>query len=164
MKKITFLIISLFLLIYINACTGYKPIFSSSNLQFKIADYSISGEKKLGKKIYSKLYNVSRSNKNNPTALSIQVSINTSKDKLATVKNSTGKILEYKINLNSNIIVNNFLTNEQVLNQDFNYNSSYEVQDQHSETVKLENKTIEELISKTYQNVLIKLTETIAAQ
>ena len=164
MKKITFPIISLFLLIYINACAGYKPIFSSSNFQFKIVDYSISGDKKLGNKIYSKLYNVSRLNKTNPTALSIQVSIVTSKDKSATVKNSTGKVLEYKINLNSNIIINNFLTNEQILNQNFNYNSSYKIQDQHSETVKLENKTIEDLVSKTYQNVLIKLTENIAAE
>ena len=48
MKKITFLIISLFLFIYINACSGYKPIFSSSNFEFKIADYSINGNKKLG--------------------------------------------------------------------------------------------------------------------
>jgi len=53
MKKITFLIISLFLLIYINACAGYKPIFASSDFQFKIADYSINGNKKLGNKIYS---------------------------------------------------------------------------------------------------------------
>ena len=56
MKKTTFLIISLFLLICINACAGYKPIFASSDFQFKIADYSINGNKKLGNKIYSKLH------------------------------------------------------------------------------------------------------------
>ena len=104
MKKITFLIISLFLFIYINACSGYKPIFSSSNFEFKIADYSINGNKKLGNKIYSKLHNISQSNKNNPDAQSIKMSINTSMDKLATAKDSSGKILEYKINLNTNYI------------------------------------------------------------
>ena len=80
MKKINYLIISLILLIYINACAGYKPIFSSSKLQFDIANYSIQGDKKLGNQIYSKLYNLSKSNKNNPEAQSVHVLINASKE------------------------------------------------------------------------------------
>ena len=162
MKKITFLIISLFLFIYINACSGYKPIFSSSNFKFKIADYSINGNKKLGNKIYSKLHNISQSNKNNPDAQSIKMSINTSMDKLATAKDSSGKILEYKINLNTNIIIYNFLTDKEILNQNFNNYSSYKVQDQHSETLKLENKIIENLIDTIYQNILVKISEGFA--
>ena len=46
MKKISYLLISLVLLINITACAGYKPIFGSSNLSnitFEIADYSIKG-------------------------------------------------------------------------------------------------------------------------
>ena len=59
MKKITYFIFSfIILLILINGCTGYKPIFSSTNLQFKIADYSIEGNKVLGKKIYYKYHNI----------------------------------------------------------------------------------------------------------
>ena len=138
MKKIIYLLIPLILLIYINACSGYKPIFSSSNIsniQFKIADYSIKGNKKLGNQIYSKLYSLSNLNKNNPEAQSIYISIEVLKDKTATVKNSTGKILEYKISLNSNIIVKNFLTNNEILSQNFSSSSSYKVQDQYSETV-----------------------------
>ena len=159
MKKTTFLIISLFLLICINACAGYKPIFASSDFQFKIADYSINGNKKLGNKIYSKLHNISKLNKNNPDIQSVRLSIHTSVNKLATVKNSSGKTLEYKINLNTNIIIYNFLTDEEVLNQNFSYYSSYKVQDQHSETLKLENKIIENLIDTTYQNTMIKISE-----
>ena len=63
MKKTSYLFISFIILINIVACAGYEPIFSSTNLEFKIADYSISGDKKLGNQIYSKLYNLSRSNK-----------------------------------------------------------------------------------------------------
>ena len=164
MKKTTFLIISLFLLIYINACAGYKPIFNSSLFEFKIADYSINGNKKVGNKIYSKLHNISKLNKNNPDAQSVRVSIHTSINKLATVKNSSGKILEYKINLNTNIIIYNFLTDEEVLNQNFNYYSSYTVQDQHSETLKLENNVIENLVDTTYQNTLIKISESLTTK
>ena len=39
--------------------------------------------------------------------------------------------------------------------------SSYKVQDQHSETVKLENQTIENLINTTCQDLLIKLSENL---
>ena len=85
-------------------------------------------------------------------------------DKLATVKNSSGKILEYKINLNTKIIIYNFLTDEEVLNQNFNYYSSYKVQDQHSETLKLENQVIENLVNTTYQNTLIKISESFATK
>ena len=159
MKKISFLGLSIILLINFSACTGYKPIFSSSNFEFKIADYSINGNKKLGNKIYSKLHNISQSNKNNPDAQSIKMSINTSMDKLATAKDSSGKILEYKINLNTNIIIYNFLTDKEILNQNFNNYSSYKVQDQHSETLKLENKIIENLIDTIYQNILVKISE-----
>ena len=162
MKKITFLIISLFLFIYINACSGYKPIFSSSNFEFKIADYSINGNKKLGNKIYSKLHNISKLNKNNSDAQSVRVSIHASMNKLATAKNSSGKILEYKINLNTKIVANDYLTNDELLNHNFASSLSYKVQEQFSETLKSENKSIDDLINKTYQDLLIKLAESIA--
>ena len=161
MKKITYFIISFILLVYINACTGYQPIFGSSNLQFKIADYSIIGNKKLGNQIYSKLYSLSKVNKNNANAKSIYISIEVSKDKDVTAKNAAGKIIEYRVSLNTNIIVKNFLTNAIILNQNFISSSSYTVQDQHSETIKLENKTIDDLVNKIYQDLLIKMSEII---
>ena len=64
MKKITSIIVLFILFICINSCAGYKPIFGSPNVQFEIADYSIEGDKKLGNQIYSKLYNFSKSIKN----------------------------------------------------------------------------------------------------
>ena len=97
MKKIISLIISFILLIGINACAGYKPIFGSTKLQFKIADYSIKPNKKLGNEIYSQLYKLSKSNKNSAEAQSLHITIQVSKNKNATIKNSTGKIyFEYK--------------------------------------------------------------------
>ena len=158
MKKITYLTISFILLIGINACSGYKPIFSTSNLQFKISDYSIKGDKSLGKKIYTKLYNLSQSNKKNTAVKNINISIEVSKDKTAKVKNSAGKILEYKINLNTNIEIKDYFTNNQILSHNFNYSSSYKIQDQFSDSLRFENKTIENLLDKTYQDLLIKMT------
>ena len=104
MKKITYLIISIMFLTFINACAGYKPLYTT-NIQFKIADYSIKTNKKLGRQIYSKLYNLSKSNKNNAEVQNIAVTIDVTKDKNAAAKDSKGKILEYRITLNSNIII-----------------------------------------------------------
>ena len=162
MKKISHLLISLILLLNIGACTGYKPIFSSSNIiEFKITDYSITGDKKLGNQIYSKLYNLSQITKNTSEVKNIYILINVLKEKNATAKNSAGKILAYKINLSTTVIVENFTTGNQILNENFASSSSYKVQDQYSETIKLENRAIENLINKTYQNLLIKLSENI---
>ena len=161
MKKIFYLLTTFVLLIYIESCTGYKPIFGSSNLEFKIADYSILGDKKLGNKIYSKLYGLSQSTKNTSEIKNIYVSINTSQNKNATTKSSSGKILGYRINLSTIITIKDSMTENEILNDTFSFSSTYKVQDRFSETIKLENQTIENLIEKTYQNLLIKLSENL---
>ena len=130
MKKITFLIISSFLFIYINACTGYTPIYSSSSFNYKIEDYSLKGEERLSNLIFRKLNNVSLSSKDNLSARSISISIETKKEKKPTVKNTTGKVLEYEINLITNVIINDFLTNNKILSHNFDYSISYKVQDE----------------------------------
>ena len=161
MKNISYLIISLIFINFINACVGYKPIYTTTNLQFEIADYSIKTNKKLGSQIYSKLYNLSKSNKKNAETKSITIIIDTKKNKNATVKNNAGKVLEYRIILINNIIIKDHLTDDEILNQTFSYSSTYKVQAQHSDTIKFENKSIEDLINKTYQNLLIKMSKSI---
>ena len=157
MKKIPYLFISFIILIYIGACAGYKPIFSSSNLEFIITDYSILGDKKLGNQIYSKLYNLSKSTKKTSETKNIYLLINVSKDKKATAKDSTGKILGYKINLSTTITIKDVMTGNKILNENFSFSSAYKAQDQYSETIKLENQTTQNLINNTYQDLLIKL-------
>ena len=160
MKKISYLIISIIFLNFLSACAGYKPIFST-NSNIEIADYAIKTNKKLGRQIYSKLYNLSKSNKKNSETKSITVVIDVTKNKTATAKDSTGKVLEYRILLSGSIIIDDYLTDDKIINQNFSLSSVYKVQDQYSESIKLENKTIEDLINKIYQNLLIKLSQSI---
>ena len=161
MKKIAYPIFSFILLIFINGCTGYEPIFGSKNLQFKIADFSIEGNKILGNKIYSKLYGISKSTKDDQNVRNIDLLIKVSKDKNATFKNSAGKILEYKITLNTEVEIKDFATDNEILNKTFISSLTYKVQSLYSDTVNLEKKTIENLINKTYQKLLIKLSQNI---
>ena len=164
MKKIITFTLSIILLLYTVACAGYKPIFNTSKFNFKIENYSLIGDERLAKLIYKKLYNISQANKNNLSSKGIVLLIETKKNKKATVKNNVGKVLEYKINLSTSITINDFLTEKKLLNQIFNYSTSYKVQEVHSETVKLENKNIENLVDKTYQEVLIKISEVITLE
>ena len=161
MNRILNLIVLFTFLLFLNSCVGYEPIFSSTNLQFKIIDYSIKGNKVLGKQIYSQLYNLSKSNKNDEDVQDIDIFIEISKDKSATTRSNTGKILEYKISLNTKVIIKNHATQNEILNQVFSSSSSYQVQTQHSETIKLENRNVENLINKTYQDLLILLSQKI---
>ena len=161
MKKITYPIFLLILLIFINGCVGYEPIFSSTNLQFEIADYSIGGNKVLGNKIYSKIYSLSKSKKNDQNLRSVNLVIKVSKDKNATAKNSAGKILQYKITLNTDIKVTDFITKDKILNQIFVSSLTYKVQDKYSDTVDLENRSIEDLLNKTYQELVTRLAQNL---
>ena len=159
MKKISYLLIWLIFLINISACTGYKPIFGLSNLEFKIVDYSISGDKRLGNQIYSKLHNFSKSTENATGAKNIYILINSSQNKNVTAKNSAGKILGYRVSLSTAITIKDLMTGNEILNETFFYSSTYKTQDEFFETKKLENQTIENLINTTYQDLLIKLSE-----
>ncbi len=161
MKKKFNSLFSLILFLFCIGCAGYEPIFKSSNLQFKVSNYLLGGDKKLSYQVYSKIKNLSKANENSPKAKRLDFAIKTTKNKEATVKNSSGKILEYKITLNTNITIKDFSKNEEIFSQKFIYFSSYKVQDQHSESVKAENQIIENLLNTTYENLLIKMTENI---
>ena len=155
------LIISFILVIFITECTGYKPIFNSENLQFEIAEYELSGNKILGKQIYSQLDNLSEGKKNDKKKRSIILKINTKKIKNPTVKDSSGKIQEYKIILDVNLEVINYLTNAQIFKQSFINSTTYEVQSEISESIKLENQSLNDLVEKSYKDILIRLIESL---
>ena len=94
-------------------------------------------------------------------AICVNLYLSSTKSKIATVKNSAGKIKEYKITLNTDVKVNDYLTDQNILDKNFNYSTSYKVQDNYSETVNLENKSVEILLNKTFQELIIKLTESM---
>ena len=161
MKKNNYLILPIFLLILISSCVGYEPIFKSKNVQFKISEYSIEGDKILGNKIYSKLNNLSKSQKDNANSKPISIIINTTKNKKEVSKDSAGKILEYKITLNTKVEINDYQTNSKILKQTFTSSITYKMQDQYSDSIKLENKSVDDLIEKTYQEIIVRISENI---
>ena len=165
MKKLINIIIAFCFISLISGCAGYKPLYTT-NLKFKINDYSLKGDESLGKKIYSKLYNLSKKNQNedNNEIKKIAMTITTNKNKIATTKDSAGKVLGYKIIIEGNIIINDYVTKSELLNHNFSHSSQYSVQNQYSETIKLEKQNIENLINKTYQNILILMSKEMLSE
>jgi len=159
-KKIYFPLL-LILLFFLYNCAGYEPIFSPTSTNFEIKNHNIEGNKSIGNNIYSKLNVLSKANKNNPNKKSIELSINASKDKTAFSKNSSGKILSYKITINIKVNIIDETTNQNLLNKTFINSQVYKVQDQYSDTVALENITIETLIEQTYEALLIQISEIV---
>ena len=80
------------------------------------------------------------------------------------MKDSSGKILEYKITLSTDIKVTDFITQDLLLNENAVYSQSYKTQDKIFETIKIENKSIDDLINKIYQDLLIKMSEKILSE
>ena len=145
----------------LNGCAGYKPIFSTSKIQFTIKESVIEGDKELGNKIYSKLYNLSKSQNDDTNLTPINIIIESSKNKKEAVKDKTGKVLEYKITLTTKIKVINHQTNIQILNQTFKYSTTYKTQDEYSDTLILENRSTDDLANNTYQDILLRIAENI---
>ena len=160
MKKIIFSISSIVFLIFLVECAGYKPIFSATKIPFKISDHSLKGDTALGNKIYFKLKNLSNST-DNQEARGIFLLIDISKSKNSTSKNTAGKTLEYKITLNTKVKVRDFFTNDEILSHTFISSETYKTQSQYFKTVQSENKSIDNLLNKTYQDLLTKLSQNI---
>ena len=164
MKKILYPVFILAAFILINQCAGYKPIFSTTNIQFKIVDKEINGDKLLGNKLYSKLNVLSNAKNNEEKVRNIVLIIEVTKLKSPTSKDSSGKILEYKINLNTEIEAKDYVTNKSILKQNFNSSLNYKIQSIYSDTLTLEGKTIDDLIDKTYQDILFNLSKNIISE
>ncbi len=161
MKKIIPLLL---IYIFLSQCSGYKPIFASQDVQFKIADYQITGNKILGNRLYSRLNNISRFNKNNDNAKGIEIFLDVKKAKNSTSKDSSGKTIEYKISLTATVEAKDFLSGKNLLKQNFTSSLNYKVQEQYSDTLKQEQITTNNLINNLSQNILINLSKNLSSQ
>jgi hypothetical protein len=164
MKKIKYILVTSILVILINGCSGYKPIFTKTDINFYISSHTIAGDQALGQQLFSKLNKLSDSDKINKDVKKIDLEINTKINKNISSKDATGKALQYKITLNTKIVVNDFKENNKIFSQDFIYSTIYKVQDQISDTKTTEKAAIENLINRTYQDLLIKLSQNIIKQ
>ena len=101
---------------------------------------------------------------NEQNVTNIILILDVEKIKSPTSKDSSGKILEYKINLDTIVEALDYVTNKSILKQDFNSSLNYKIQSRYSDSLTLEGKTIDDLIEQTYQNILFNLSKNIISK
>ena len=111
---------------------------------------------KTGNIILSNLKRNLTANENNKK---IKVVINSSQSKIATTKSSTGKATAYKIKVESNIEVIDYDMGNVILADTFSSSLNYKVQDQYSETINIEEKTLKNILLRIHEKIIIKISK-----
>ena len=155
MKKIYNLLIIIIFLPLLYGC-GYTPIFSSQNVEVKFVSQAYEGDVSLGKDIYDKLNNLIISS---PDAKEVNIIIKTLKNKETRSKSKTGEDIEYKISINFNIKIIDIMSGTILLNKKMILSENYKVQDSSFESENLESKTVNNLIDRISQNLLLLLSQ-----
>ena len=146
-KKITIIISFLLLL----SC-GYKPIFSSSEVNFSITEIKLFGKINIGSKIKKNL-NIYRNVENKNTFYSLKINADQKKNVISKDTKGDPKIFEIQILVDLTILENNKIKNKKNFKESFTYNNSTD-----KFSLKQYEKNIEEnLIEKIVGKIIIYL-------
>ena len=150
MKK--FSTISFLLIFFFTTNCGFKAIDQSEITNFDIAEIETAGNRIINFKLKNKLQ---FNSKNNNKEL-IKIILNTTKNKTVKERNIKNQITKYEINVSVNVAVN--VINKK-LSKKFSINKvgSYNVNKQHSITIRNEKKLIELLTDDLSGEILYEL-------
>ena len=150
MKKLS--TIALLLIFFFTTSCGFKAIDKSEITNFDIAEIETAGNRIINFKLKNKLQ---FNSKNNNKEL-IKIILNTTKNKTVKERNIKNQITKYEINVSVNVSVN--VINKK-LSKEFSINKigSYNVNKQHSITIRNEKKLIELLTDDLSDEILYEL-------
>ena len=144
-----YIIISIFFMI--TGCS-YQSIYSENKKIYFVKNVGIEGDKRIGYVLKNQiLLSSSKASKNK-----ISIDLNIEKNKNSKVKNISGKITRYEIDLNVTMIIKDEAGN-QVLEKKFQKTSDYDVRKNHSETIIKEKETAKTLGDQIAEDVIFFL-------
>tara|TARA_B100001057_G_scaffold421943_1_gene443167 strand:- start:29 stop:484 length:456 start_codon:yes stop_codon:yes gene_type:complete len=148
MKKICLLILVLFL----TNCSGYKPVFSTKDINFFIDQITITDNDKISYKIKKKLKPYSSENINK---IKINLNINSSKEIKIISKDNKGDALMFNLIVNSSVEV---LSNE-VVEKKYKFNEKFTFKNQTNkfELEQYKRSLEDELIDKIFEKLILNL-------
>ena len=148
MKKICLLILVLFL----TNCSGYKPVFSTKDINFFIDQIAITDNDKISYKIKKKLKPYSSENINK---IKINLNINSSKEIKTISKDNKGDALMFNLIVNSSVEV---LSNE-VIEKKYKFNEKFTFKNQTNkfELEQYKRSLEDELIDKIFEKLILNL-------
>ena len=148
MKKICLLVLVLFL----TNCSGYKPIFSSKDVNFFIDQIIITDNDKISYKIKKKLKPYSSENTNK---IKINLNINSSKEVKIIAKDNKGDALMFNLVINSSIEI---LSND-IVEKKYKFTEKFTFKNQANkfELEQYKRSLEEELIDKIFEKLILNL-------
>ena len=148
MKKICLLVLVLFL----TNCSGYKPIFSTKDVNFFIDQVIITDNDKISYKIKKKLKPYSSENTNK---IKINLNINSSKEIKIIAKDNKGDALMFNLIINSSIEI---LSND-IIEKKYKFVEKFTFKNQANkfELEQYKRSLEEELIDKIFEKLILNL-------
>ena len=146
MKKI----ILISLIIFLNNCAGYKPIFTSDQTNFYIEKIEISDDSKLIRKLIKSLkpYSVD----NGKQGITLKLDLN--KQENVILKDAKGDPASYEIKIELNVdVITMDVTKELNFKENFTFNN----QSNKFELNQYKKNTEINLINKIFENLMLKL-------
>ena len=130
---------------------GYQSLLNENSKKFSIKSFNIEGNKRLAQILKNNL--VGPKNKSNNLILDI----NARKNRSITHKDSTGKIVEYNLEISFDLTATESVSRKQVLSKTFTLDSNYQASDLYIDTLNREKKIINELIESIATQILTDL-------
>jgi hypothetical protein len=146
MKKI----ILISFIIFLSNCVGYKPIFTSGQVNFYINKIEISDDNKLTRKLIKNLKPYSVENGKQSIALKLDLN----KQENVIMKDAKGDPASYEIKIELNVDV---ITKESIKKLNFRENFTFNNQSNKFELNQYKNNTETNLINKIFENLILEL-------
>ncbi len=135
---------------FLSSC-GYQSLLNENPKKFGIKSFNIEGNKRLSQILKNNL--VGPKNKSNNLILDI----NARKNRSITHKDSTGKIVEYNLEISFGLTATESVSRKQVLSKTFTLDSNYKTSDLYIDTINREKKIINELTERIATQILTDL-------
>ena len=146
-KKIFFVILFLSCL---QSC-GYQPLLSSKNQKFSVVNINIYGDKKLARTLGNYFTEIENADNN------LILEITASKKKLVSNRTSIGATSEYNLIVNFDVKVISEKNNEMIFKQNFTSNNSFKTSKVHLDTLRRENKIVDNSIKNIAEQISKRL-------
>ncbi len=135
---------------FLSSC-GYQSLLNENSKKFSIKSFNIEGNKRLAQILKNNL--ISSRNKSNNLILYI----NARKNRSIKHKDSSGKIIEYNLQISFDLIATETVSRKKVLSKTFTLDGNYKASDLYLDTLNREKKIANELIEAMATQILTAL-------
>jgi hypothetical protein len=135
---------------FLSSC-GYQSLLNENSKKFSIKSFNIEGNKRLAQILKNNL--ISSRNKSNNLILYI----NARKNRSIKHKDSSGKIIEYNLQISFDLTATESVSRKKVLSKTFTLDDNYKASDLYMDTINYEKKIINKLVESIASQILIDL-------